>query len=261
MQPFIARLALTSTKVTLGLYMSLPFDDGVGHRTCTGIGSTTATCKGSSGMGMENKTLSKGSSEVMSMPGANGDPEHLVNQPVEEIAPMRPKALVILHWLTVLCLFMAAALILTRSEVSGRALKMWLLEGHRHFGLFVLVLFFARVTLRFRFGKLPSDNSSSRLVRLLAGLTHVALYALLVAQPLLGWALSNAQGRPVHLFGLTLPALVAADEDVADALQVWHQDAAWLLLGLISLHIAAALWHHFVLRDGVLRMMLPQRRS
>jgi cytochrome b561 len=209
---------------------------------------------------MENKTLSNGSSNVMSIPGAEGDPGRSLDDPIEEIAPKRPRALVILHWLTVLFLFIAAALILTRSEVSGRALKIWLLEGHRHFGLFVLVLFFVRVALRFRFGKLPSDNGSSRLVRLLAGLTHVALYALLLAQPLLGWALSDAQGRPVHLFGLTLPAIVGADEDVADALQVWHQDAAWLLLGLISLHIAAALWHHFVLRDGVLRMMLPQRR-
>jgi cytochrome b561 len=168
--------------------------------------------------------------------------------------------LVILHWLTVLCLFMAATLILTRDQVSGRVLKMWLLEGHRHFGLFVLVLFFFRVALRMRLGRLPSDNGSSRLVQRLAGLTHVALYALLLAQPLLGWTLSSAQGKPVHLLGATLPNLVGADEDLADALQAWHQDVAWVLLGLISLHIAAALWHHFVLRDGVLRMMLPQRR-
>jgi hypothetical protein len=78
--------------------------------------------------------------------------------------------------------------------------------------------------------------------------------------PLLGWALSNAEGKPVHLFGLTLPALVSADEDLADTLQAWHLNAAWVLLGLVSLHVAAALWHHFVLRDEVLRRMLPKRR-
>lgn len=211
-------------------------------------------------MSKKNETLQQGSGMVMSMPAAEGDLDGLPGQSVEVTTATRPRVLVVLHWLTALCLFIAAALILTRGEVSGKALKMWLLEGHRHFGLFVLILFFVRVAFRIWLGKLPSDNGSSPLVRLLAALTHVAMYASLLVQPLLGWACSNAQDRPVHLFGMTLPALVGADEDLADALQGWHQDAAWLLLGLISLHIAAALWHHFVLRDGVLRMMLPQRR-
>jgi len=100
----------------------------------------------------------------------------------------------------------------------------------------------------------------SRLIRAAAWLTHAALYATLVALPLIGWALSNAEGKPVHLFGLVLPALAADDEDLADRLLLWHQDVAWLLLALVTLHVAAALWHHFVFRDGVLRGMLPARR-
>ncbi len=172
----------------------------------------------------------------------------------------RPRKLVALHWLTVLCLLLAAALILTREQVAGRSLRMWLLEGHRHLGLLVLLLFFVRTALRIRLGKLPHADRSSPLMRALAGLTHLALYALLLALPLLGWALSDAQGKPVHLLGATLPALVGEDEDLADQLQAWHLDAAWALLALASLHVAAALWHHFVLRDGVLRTMLPRRR-
>lgn len=175
-------------------------------------------------------------------------------------APTRPRALVWMHWLTALFVALAAALILTRDEVDGRSLRMWLLEGHRHFGLFVLLLFLARVAFRFRVGKLPSEGNTSALIRIAAGTTHMALYALLLVQPLLGWALSNAQGKPVHFFGLTLPALVASDDDLADNLTVWHQDVAWVLLALITLHIGAALWHHFVLRDRTLRMMLPGRR-
>ncbi|HEY9133222.1 MAG TPA: cytochrome b [Dyella sp.] len=174
--------------------------------------------------------------------------------------PRRPRKVVALHWLTVLCVVLAAAFILTRDEVSGRALRQWLLEGHRHFGLFVLMLFVARVWVRLRVGRLPSDNRLSAPMRMAAGATHIALYGLLFALPLLGWALSNALDKPVHLFGLTLPALVGADEDLADSLIAWHQDAAWALLVLVSLHIGAALWHHFVLRDGVLRLMLPRRR-
>ncbi|WP_232820972.1 cytochrome b [Dyella sp. C11] len=173
---------------------------------------------------------------------------------------MRPRSLVVLHWLTALFLAVAAALILIRDEVDGRALRLWLLEGHRHFGLLVLLLFAVRVVLRFRLGKLPGEGNTSALIRLAAGTTHMALYALLLVQPLLGWALSNAEGKPVHFLGITLPALVASDENLADSLTTWHQDVAWVLLALITLHMGAALWHHFVLRDRTLRMMLPERR-
>jgi cytochrome b561 len=178
----------------------------------------------------------------------------------DDDAITRPRSLVALHWLTVLCVLGAATLIITRDEVSGRAIRMWLLEGHRHFGLLVLLLFVVRVLLRIRLGKLPSEANTSKAVRIAAAVTHIALYALLLSLPLLGWALSDAQGKPVHFFGLTLPNIVGEDEDLGDQLQDWHLDAAWALLALVTLHIAAALWHHFVLRDGVLRRMLPARR-
>ena len=172
-----------------------------------------------------------------------------------------PRKIVVLHWLTVACLCLAAALVLVRDELDGRAVRQWLLEGHRHFGLFVLALFFVRAVVRIRQGRLPEQGKPQALpIRLLAALTHLILYALLLALPLLGWALSDALGKPVHLFGLTLPALVQADDDLADQLGAWHVDAAWTLLAVIVLHVGAALWHHFVLRDGVLRRMAPGRR-
>lgn len=177
-----------------------------------------------------------------------------------EAVPARSRKLVWLHWLTVLCLLGAATAILIRDEVAARAARQWLLEIHRHFGLFVLALFFIRVVVRARSNALPAVGRTSFAMRAAAGLVHTALYALLLIQPLLGWALSSAQGKPVHLFGLTLPALVAADEDRADTLQQWHMQAAWLLLALVTLHVAAALWHHFVLRDGVLRGMWLRRQ-
>jgi len=178
----------------------------------------------------------------------------------DETLQRRPRALVLMHWLTALCLLVAATLILWRDQVDGRAARMWLLEGHRHFGLLVLLLFVARVLMRFRLGKLPGETNTSAFVRLAAGATHMALYALLLIQPLLGWALSNAEDKPVHFLGITLPALVASDDDLADSLTLWHQDVAWVLLALITLHVAAALWHHFIVRDHTLRRMLPERR-
>lgn len=203
----------------------------------------------------ENKTASAVRASVAFTPGAATD---LAS---EDNTPARPRKIVVLHWLTVLCLCFAAGLILLRDEVvSGRELKQWLLEGHRHFGLFVLTLFFIRVIVRMRAGRLPPVGHMSKAIRAVATLNHVALYALLLAQPLLGWALSNAQDRPVHLFGLTLPTLVHADEDLADSLQAWHVDVAWLLLALVLLHMGAALWHHFIVRDDTLRAMWPSRK-
>jgi cytochrome b561 len=185
---------------------------------------------------------------------------HPDNQtPAADMTP-RPRSLVLLHWLTASCLVLGVALVLTREAVDGRAARGWLLEGHRHFGLVVLLLFAARMVVRLRIGRLPHNAATSWLVRQLATLTHVLLYATILVLPLLGWALSSASDKPVHFFGLTLPALVAPDEDLADALAVWHVDAAWVLLGLVCLHAGAALWHHFIRHDGVLRAMWPRRR-
>jgi cytochrome b561 len=177
-----------------------------------------------------------------------------------EAVVCRPRGMRFLHWFTAVCVVVVAALALVRDEVAGRVARQWLLEGHRHVGLLVLALVVVRVIVRWRLGRLP-EVVHSRLIRVAAWCTHAALYAVLFAMPLIGWALSNAEGKPVHLFGLTLPALVADDEDLADQLLTWHQDVAWALLALVALHVSAALWHHFVRRDGVLRSMWPARRG
>ncbi|MBB3843344.1 cytochrome b [Xanthomonas arboricola] len=184
--------------------------------------------------------------------------------PAQAALPARviplPRPMRVLHWLTVFCLAMAATLILLRAELEGRALRQWLMEGHRHFGLMVLLLFVLRVGLRIRLRALPPGPPSPLPMRLAAGATHLALYGLMVALPLIGWSLSNAYAKPVYLFGLTLPNLVAPDEDLADTLSTWHLNAAWVLLALVIAHIGAALWHHLVLRDGLLHRVLPGKR-
>ncbi|UIE44950.1 hypothetical protein FICKIIDM_04094 [Xanthomonas citri pv. punicae] len=75
------------------------------------------------------------------------------------------------------------------------------------------------------------------------------------------WSLSSAYGKQVYFFGIPLPALVAPDGDLGDTLGTWHLNAAWALLALVLLHIGAALWHHLVLRDGLLRRVLPGKQA
>jgi cytochrome b561 len=91
--------------------------------------------------------------------------------------------------------------------------------------------------------------------------THGLLYALFFAVPLIGWAYSSAAGFSIVLFGvLPLPDFVTVDKALAALIKPWHEWSAFTLAGLVVLHVAAALKHHWVDRDGLLQRMLPGRR-
>ena len=166
------------------------------------------------------------------------------------------------HWTTFLLLtatFATAWLIRyadTREQVNG------LVQLHRSLGLTTLCVTACRLMWRFvaRIPPLPQDLA--RLQRLAARTNGYALYALLLLQPSLGFLHSNAAGKPVVVYFLgTIPPLLAPDRDLARLLFMAHGFVAQLLLGLIALHVAAALFHHFVRRDDVLVAMVPRRRQ
>lgn len=91
--------------------------------------------------------------------------------------------------------------------------------------------------------------------------THTLMYGLFFAVPLMGWAYSSAAGFPIVVFGmLPLPDFVPASKELADALKPLHGLLAWALAGLVGMHVAAALKHHFIDKDGLLQRMLPTRR-
>ena len=95
-----------------------------------------------------------------------------------------------------------------------------------------------------------------------ASAVHGLLYLLMLAVPLLGWAYSNAAGFPVVWFGmLPLPDWVGPDKPLAATLKLLHKIAAWGLAGLIVAHVAAALKHHFIDRDGLLARMWPGKAN
>jgi cytochrome b561 len=90
--------------------------------------------------------------------------------------------------------------------------------------------------------------------------THHLLYGLFFAVPVAGWAYSSAAGFPIVLFGqLPLPDLLAVNKDLAEQIKPLHEWLAFSLVGLAGLHIAAALKHHWLDRDGLLLRMLPSR--
>lgn len=129
---------------------------------------------------------------------------------------------------------------------------------HRSVGILILVLAVLRVATRVAVGAPPPVPGLPRWQQVAANGTHHLLYVLIVAMPLLGWATSSAFGAQVSVFGLfTLPALLAKNEPLSDLLGEIHQILGFVMAALVGLHIAAALFHGIVKRDGVLSRMLP----
>jgi cytochrome b561 len=131
-----------------------------------------------------------------------------------------------------------------------------LIAIHKPLGIAILVLVFLRLGVRLKRGAppLPSDLPSIQVVA--AKLSHVVLYALLIAMPLIGWGMLSAGGYPVVLFGsFHLPAILPQDDHVYAVLRTAHTLLAYAFFATILLHVAAALFHALIRRDGVFRAM------
>jgi cytochrome b561 len=164
----------------------------------------------------------------------------------------------LMHWLTaglMLCVFVLAFSIdLATSQASHTAF----LQLHRSVGLTVWVVTWFRLAWR-HFAKYPDwPSDMSQAMRVVAMASEYALYALLLAQPALGIFQTNAHGDHVNLFFIgQLPALIVKNRALAQQLLSVHKAVGFSLLGLIALHVSAALFHHFWRRDDILTAMLP----
>ncbi|WP_147652679.1 cytochrome b [Vulcaniibacterium gelatinicum] len=169
-----------------------------------------------------------------------------------------------MHWLMLLLLVAVYATmelrgIYPRGSDPREALKSW----HYLLGLGVLALVFVRLAIRLS-GPAPRIHPEPALwQRRAAGLMHLALYLFMVAMPLLGWLTLSAEGEQVRLplLGAPLPGLVGADESLAESAEELHEAIATLGYWLVGLHAAAALFHHYLVRDDTLRRMLPARAA
>ncbi|MCX7071269.1 MAG: cytochrome b/b6 domain-containing protein [Gammaproteobacteria bacterium] len=170
--------------------------------------------------------------------------------------PLHPLTRAI-HWFTVLAIVVLFVAVLVGADLEDPAQKKPLIALHQSLGLSVLLLNGLRLLWRWR---MPLRSLiADPLKRRIGHANHLLVYTLLLAQPLLGWLYVSARGREVALWGLPLPALIAKDRALAEQVHDWHALGGWLLLALVGLHAAAALYHHYVLRDGVLRRMLTGR--
>lgn len=164
------------------------------------------------------------------------------------------------HWVTVLLIAVMYGLGWTMTDLeSADPSKFCLYQVHKSIGIVILVLVVLR--LAWRLVRRPPAHPPHMAAWEKAAATgaHIALYGLLFLQPLLGILQSNAANFPIVFWGgFELPALIAPDKTVADILLETHHILASVLAGLILLHIAAALRHHVLLKDDVLRNMAPK---
>lgn len=166
-----------------------------------------------------------------------------------------------LHWLTVLAIVVTYGVTYLEGfferGTPGRALIWW---THISVGLTILGLVALRLVTRLVGPVPPPSAALSRPVHLASATVHVLLYVLLVATPLVGIYLAFLRGNEVTFFGLfTIPSPVAVDRTAAGQVIELHELLANALVVLALLHAAAALVHHYVFRDDVLRRMLPSR--
>jgi cytochrome b561 len=163
----------------------------------------------------------------------------------------------LLHWLMAICiltmLFVGVGMV---STIKPKYLT--LVSIHKPLGIAILALALIRLAVRLRYGAplLPADLPKP--MKLAAYLSHYALYVLMIGMPLLGWGMLSAAAYPVVLIGgIHLPAILPQSDRLHTLLWDAHFYLAFLFFAVILLHVAAALFHALVRRDGVFDAMAP----
>jgi cytochrome b561 len=162
-----------------------------------------------------------------------------------------------LHWLMAVCIL--AMLFIGVGMVSTIMPKyLGLIETHKTLGIILLILVLIRIAARWRYGAPPLPASLPAPLKLAAVLSHYLLYGLMIVMPLLGWAMLSAAAYPVVLFGgLRLPQIVPQSDLLHTLLWDAHHYLGLLFYAVILAHLAAALMHALIRRDGVFAAMAP----
>lgn len=167
-----------------------------------------------------------------------------------------------LHWLLAAAILAVFALGLYMHELPLSPLRLKLYSWHKWAGMCILALSLLRLVRRIthRPPPLPAAMSAAMPAwqRAAHHGVHHLMYLLFFAVPLVGWAYSSAAGFPIVLFGVwQLPDFVPVSKELAQAIKPWHELTAFALIGLAGLHVAAALKHQWIDRDGLLDRMRP----
>jgi len=170
-------------------------------------------------------------------------------------APRYSGVAIALHWLLALMILVAFGVGIYMSDLPVSPTRLKLYNWHKWAGVTILAL--SALRLLWRLGhKPPADVPMPAWQTGAAHATHGLLYLLFFAVPLIGWAYSSAAGYPIVWFGvLPLPDFVPVDKALAEMIKPWHERAAIAMMLLVLLHVAGAIKHQFVDRDGLINRM------
>jgi cytochrome b561 len=164
-----------------------------------------------------------------------------------------------LHWLVFVLVVAQFVVAIAIPDIGRNTVPGTLINLHMSFGLTILAVVVVRWLWRIGHPIPPATPDMPTWERAIARVVHPTLYVLLVVSPVLGWMNASARDWKIVVFGLfPLPHLVVARSAIGRQAGDVHMFLAWVLLALIGLHVAAALYHGFIRRDSVLQRMLPR---
>ena len=165
----------------------------------------------------------------------------------------------LLHWLVAACVLVTVPVAIVMDRVGQGPTQNSLYNLHKSLGVLILVLMVLRLINRLVAGALAPEAEIEPWQRAVSSIVHTSLYVLLLAMPIVGYIANSAYGASTPFFGLfELPSIVGKNEELATRLFTLHRWVGWLVILLALMHISAALYHHFIRRDAVLKRMLPR---
>jgi cytochrome b561 len=168
----------------------------------------------------------------------------------------------LLHWLVVVGVVLQFMSALIADDMPFGVAKALIMVRHKSIGITILALATLRLLWRLANPVPTLPTTLKPYERGLAHITHTILYVCLFAMPISGWIMTSAKNFPFRWFGLfSWPMPVAPNKALADIMETTHGALALTLAAAVTLHILAALKHHFVLKDNVLKRMLPFTRT
>ncbi|MBV8801739.1 MAG: cytochrome b [Gammaproteobacteria bacterium] len=163
---------------------------------------------------------------------------------------------ILLHWIMAILIIglLIIGIYMVRIPVSPLQLKLF--RWHKEFGMLVLMVVIVRLIWRFS-NVIPTLLTLPIWERMAALSVHWMFYFFMIILPISGWLVSSAAGISISFFGwFVFPDFVSANEEVRILFTAIHKWIAYLLIAVLCLHIAAALKHHYLNKDDILRRML-----
>ena len=167
------------------------------------------------------------------------------------------------HWIIALIIIGTSILAITivhAEEGVPENIRRYLtyIKVHKWFGFTAFALIVLRLAWALNNTKPATSHAPNPWEARLATAAHVALYVLMIGVPILGWLSSSSFGRVTTYFNLfVVPNIWPKDPVMIKIWHPMHKYGAWALLAMSAAHVLAALWHHFVRKDDVLKLMLP----